>query len=137
MSADANGIEWFDDPEQASPHYSQAVRHEDLIFTSGQFGVEIGGAPVPFPEQARIALRRAVEAVELAGGSRDTIISVRAYLRSMEDYAAWNEAYAEVLLGGPAKPVRTTVQIAAFLPPMLVELDVVAAAQRPSAAGAA
>jgi 2-iminobutanoate/2-iminopropanoate deaminase len=104
-----------------------AVRCGDLIFTSGQFGVELGGDPVPFAEEARRTLERGIAAVELAGGSRESIVSVRAYLKTMDDWPVWSEVFAETF-ADDARPVRTTVQIGAFLPPMQIEVELVAAA---------
>jgi 2-iminobutanoate/2-iminopropanoate deaminase len=119
-------LQRFTDP--AGPGgFPTAARCGDLIFTSGQFGVELGGDPVPFAEEARVTLERGVAAVELAGGSRESIVSVRAYLQTMDDWPVWNEVFAQAF-PEDARPVRTTVQIGAFLPPMRIEVEFVAAA---------
>jgi 2-iminobutanoate/2-iminopropanoate deaminase len=120
------GLDHFSPPAAASASYSTAVRSNELIVTAGQFGVDPGGAPVPFGKQARLALRRMIEAVELAGGDRDSIMSVRAYLERLEDYDEWNAAYRDVMGSGDRMPARTTVQVGGLVPPLLVEVEALA-----------
>ena len=114
------------DAESGNPRsYSQAVRAGDLIFTCGQLGVDPGGKPLPFAEEVEICLRRLVSAVESAGGSIETILKVNGYLADLNDFPVYDEIYRRII-GVSPKPARTTVQIAAFPPPIRVEIDAVA-----------
>lgn len=106
--------------------YSAAARAGDLIFTAGQIGAEVGGPLVETGEQVRTALRRVIAAVEAAGGSVDTILKVNTYLADLDDFPLYDQIYREVLAVDP-KPVRTSVQIAAFPEPLRIEIDAVAA----------
>ena len=125
MSADRLEIKHFD-AEWGNPRsYSQAVRAGDLIFTCGQLGVDPSGKALPFAEEAEICLRRLVGAVESAGGSVDTILKVNGYLADLKDFPIYDETYRRII-GVSPKPARTTVQIAAFPPPIRVEIDCVA-----------
>lgn len=110
--------------------YSQATATEALIFTCGQLGVDAGGAGVSFEEQAETALRRLVAVIEAAGGSIETIVKVNGYLADLADFPAYDRIYREILAVDPM-PARTTVQIAAFPPPILVEVDAVAVRRAP------
>ena len=109
--------------------YSAAVRAGDLIFTAGQIGVAPGSEPVGFRSQATKALRQVIEAVEAAGGGLETIVKVNGYLADLDDFPAYDELYRSII-GIHPKPARTTVQIARFPPPILVEVDAVAVARR-------
>ena len=63
--------------------------------------------------------------VEAAGSSMGRIVKTTVYLKSMDDFKAMNEVYAEYL--GEALPARATVEVAALPPGALVEIDAVAA----------
>jgi 2-iminobutanoate/2-iminopropanoate deaminase len=55
----------------------------------------------------------------------DTILKVNGFLADLADFPAYDRIYREVI-GVDPKPARTTVQIAAFFPPNLVEVDALA-----------
>lgn len=105
--------------------YSQAVCTGELIFTCGQLGVAPDEPDVPFEIQARTVLERLVAVVCEAGGSVESIIKVNGYLADLADFPVYDRLYREIIAGDP-KPARTTVQIGAFAPPILVEVDAVA-----------
>jgi 2-iminobutanoate/2-iminopropanoate deaminase len=105
--------------------YSQAVCTDELIFTCGQLGVAPGESDVPFEIQARTVLERLVAVVCEAGGSVESIIKVNGFLADLADFPVYDRLYREIIAGDP-KPARTTLQIAAFAPPILVEVDAIA-----------
>ena len=105
--------------------YSAAVRHGDLIFTSGNLGAEPGGDPVAFETQCEVALDRMIRSVEAAGGALDTILRIGAYIADINDFGQWDTVYRRVISRSPM-PVRTTVQIGGFALPNLVEVDCIA-----------
>jgi enamine deaminase RidA (YjgF/YER057c/UK114 family) len=115
-------IEHYEQPWGNPAYYSQSVRGGGLIVTCGQLGADPGGPDVPFAVQARTALERMVAAVEAAGGSMATIIKVNAYLQTLDDFPAFDAVYRDVLRLD-AMPARTTVEVARFFAPMLVEVD--------------
>jgi len=109
--------------------YSAAVSDGNLIFVCGQLGVADGDPAMPFEEQAETALTRLVACVRQAGGDIDTILKVNGYLADMADFPAYDRIYREVIAVDP-KPARTTVQVGGFAPPILVEVDAIAAKTR-------
>lgn len=117
--------EYLDTDWSNPASYSQAVRHGDMIFTSGNLGADPGGAPVDFAAQATVALERMIASVELLGGSLDTILRIGAYIADINDFAEWDEVYRRVIARSPM-PARTTVQIGGFAAPNTVEVDCVA-----------
>lgn len=105
--------------------YSQATCSTDLIFTCGQLGVDAGDTGVPFEVQARTALERMVATVCAAGGGVETILKINGFLADLADFPVYDRLYREIV-GVDPRPARTTVQIAAFPPPILVEVDAIA-----------
>ncbi len=93
--------------------YSAGVRAGDLLFVSGQPGIDpaTGRAAGPgFAEQARQALRN-LGAVLQAGGSRaDLVVNTTVLLVDFADFAELNRAFAEVFPTDP--PARMTMQTA-------------------------
>jgi 2-iminobutanoate/2-iminopropanoate deaminase len=118
-------IERIEERTHMASSYSAAVRWDDLIVVSGRLGAEPGGAAVPFDEQAERALNAMLEAVEEAGGSAATLLKVSGYLADIADFEVYDRTYRR-LLDPEALPCRTTVQIGAFIPPVLVEVDALA-----------
>ncbi len=91
--------------------YSAGVRAGDLLYVSGQGGVDPGTGELAgdgFLEQARQAFRN-LEAVLLAGGSRlDLVVSTTVLITDFEVFGELNEVFAESFPVDP--PARMTVQ---------------------------
>ena len=105
--------------------FSDAVAWNGLIVTSGHFGVELGGAPVPFREQAERTLTALLDTLAKLGGGPESILKVNAYLATMGDFPVWDEVYRALLPLAPM-PARTSVAVGDFVAPMLIELDCIA-----------
>jgi 2-iminobutanoate/2-iminopropanoate deaminase len=113
--------------EYAAPvgAYSPAVRAGNLIFVSGQVPKdprtgELRGTEVR--EQTRTVLENVERALRAAGAELDDVVSVTAYLASIDDWSAFNEVYRDIFTA--PYPARTTV--GAELHGFLVEISVVA-----------
>lgn len=106
--------------------YAQASCFQGLIYVCGQLGAVPGGEEVPFEPQAELALTRLLDVVEKAGGGPQTILKVNCYLASFDDLAVYDAIYRKMFSFSP-KPARTTVQIARFVEPILIEVDAIAA----------
>lgn len=91
--------------------YSQAVRAGDLLFVSGQAGIDpANGQPAgeTFAEQANQALRN-LEAVVCAGGSRlELVVSTTVLLADFAAFAELNQVFAQFFPTDP--PARATMQ---------------------------
>lgn len=108
-------------------HYSQGVRHGDLIHVSGQLPIAPDGthhAEADFEQQARLALRNMIAVVEAAGGTAATLLKVTVYLVGVANWPRFNAVYAEVL--GSARPARSVVPVPELHYGYLVEIDAVA-----------
>ena len=107
--------------------YSQAVAENGWVYTSGQIALDPTSGQVVGTEiraQTRQALLN-LENVLLAAGSRlSKLVKTTVYLKNMDDFAAMNEVYAEVM-GGFA-PARSTVEVSRLPKDVLVEIDCIA-----------
>lgn len=107
--------------------FSAAVIAGDLVFTSGQIGVDpktgqlAEGGTAGQLEQAFKNLSAALEA---AGSSTEHILKATVFLADMADYNAMNDLYRKQFKGDP--PARTTVQVAALPRGARVEIEAVA-----------
>jgi len=114
---------------QAPPpagHYSQAIRHGDLVWVAGQTPRTPDGTRLndrPFAEQARQTLRN-IDAVARAGGSSLAhALQVTVFLADVEDRFVFDEVWTE-LVRDPF-PARAIVQ--SDLPGFAVEVTAVCA----------
>ncbi len=118
-------------PKAIGP-YSPAVRSGDLVFTSGQLGLDpITGELVPggVSAETRQALLHCTRLLEEAGAGLADVLKTTVFLRRMEDFAEMNAAYAEFFAARP--PARTTVQAGALPKGAAVEIECIARVPQP------
>ena len=91
--------------------YSPGIRWDQLVFTSGQIGLDprsgklvTGGVEV----EARQALLNLSEILDAAGSSLLQVLKVTVYVNDMADYQVINQVYAEFFSEQP--PARAIVQ---------------------------
>ncbi|MCB0724220.1 MAG: Rid family detoxifying hydrolase [Ignavibacteriae bacterium] len=106
--------------------YSQAVSYGDLIFTSGQIGLDMDGNIVSndVEIQTRIALENLLHILEDNNSSMDFVIKTTVYLKDMNDFTKMNEVYNAFF--GESKPARSTVEVSRLPKDVKVEIDAVA-----------
>ncbi|EJT75491.1 hypothetical protein GGTG_05424 [Gaeumannomyces tritici R3-111a-1] len=117
------------------PQFSQAVRHGGTVYCSGGIGVDpatgrlVGGT---VKDRTRQVLRNLSAVLEAAGGSLRSVVKVNAFITTMDDFAAMNEAYDEFFTHEP-KPCRTCVAVHQL--PFLtdVEIECIAIVDKPEA----
>jgi 2-iminobutanoate/2-iminopropanoate deaminase len=112
-------------PTPAGP-YSQAVRSGSVVAVAGQVGIDPATGAVAGDDvaaQTRQALANVAAVLAAAGLGLDEVVRVDVFLASMDDFAAMNEAYADVF--APPYPARTTLGVS--LPAgLLVEITALA-----------
>lgn len=110
--------------------YSQAVRSGDMLFASGQIGLDPAtGQLVPggITEQTERVFENIKAVLSEAGISMVHVVKTTVYLKNMADFAAMNEVYAKYLaLDGVAPPARSTIAVAGLPKDALVEIEVIA-----------
>lgn len=116
-----------DDAPAAIGPYSQAVVTGDLVFTSGQIGLDpstarlVDGGLGPQVEQV---MKNLAAVLAAAGTSLERAVKVTIYVTDLGGFGELNEIYGRVL--GAARPARATVEVSRLPMDALVEMDCVA-----------
>jgi 2-iminobutanoate/2-iminopropanoate deaminase len=109
--------------------YSQALRHGDVLYCSGQIpldprsGEPVGGS---IGDETRQCLRNLAAVCEAAGTDLSRALRLTIYATELAEFAAINEAYAEFFTADP--PARAAVGVAALPKDVRVEIDAIVAA---------
>ncbi len=106
--------------------YSQAIRSGDMVFCSGQIGLEpVSGELVEGVEaQAERSLRNLQSVLDAAGLGFDDVVKTTIFLTDIADFAAVNAVYARFMPDPP--PARSTIQVSALPKGGLVEIEAIA-----------
>ncbi len=104
--------------------YSQAMVSGNLVFASGQLGLNDegvleGGVAV----QTENAVKHLGEVLFAAGSSLDKVVKTTCFLSSIADFAAFNEVYGKYFTN---KPARSLIEAAALPKGSLVEIEAIA-----------
>ena len=106
--------------------YSQAVKVNGMVYTSGQIALtpegEMLGDDVVLQTKQVFSNLKAVLAE--AGTSLDNVVKVMAFVADINDFATVNEIYAEAF--GNHKPARSLVAAKTLPKNALVEIEVIA-----------
>ena len=107
--------------------YSQAIQTGEMLFTSGQLGLDpqTGSLPEGIQAQTSQALANVNAILKEAGFTRENVVKTTVFLKDMTDFGAVNEIYADFF--GDHKPARSCVEVARLPKNGLVEIEVVAA----------
>lgn len=106
--------------------YSPAIVTGNLVFTSGQIGIDpkTGQMAEGFEAQLEQVFRNLTTVLEASGSSVDHIVKATVFLADMNDYAKMNELYRAKFKGDP--PARSTVQVARLPRDARIEIETVA-----------
>jgi 2-iminobutanoate/2-iminopropanoate deaminase len=112
---------------QAIGPYSQAIKANGYIFTSGQIAIDPTTQQVVTGDvaaQTDRVLRNLSEILEAAGSGLGKVVRSTVFLKNMSDFTAMNEVYGKYFSSVP--PARSTVEVARLPKDVLVEIDVIA-----------
>ena len=108
--------------------YSQAVRIGDLVYVSGQLGIDPatetlvpGGAVAEY----RQALMNVARILEAAGTSIRRVVKTTIYMTDVDELVELNRIYAEFFPTN--KPAKTGVEVSRLALGGLIEIEVIAA----------
>ncbi len=113
-------------PEPIGP-YSQAVKLNNLLFSSGQIAIDsetgqfING---DIKTQTKKVLENIKAVLTAAGSDFLKVLKVTVFLKDMKSFTAMNEIYAEYFT--ESRPARSTVEVARLPKDALVEMDIIA-----------
>ena len=104
--------------------YSQAILSGDLVFVSGQLGMDKEGRfGKDVAEQTALALKNLEEILLASGSDLSQVVKTTCFLAHIEDFARFNEVYARFIT---EKPARSLIQAAALPKGSLVEIEAIA-----------
>ncbi len=106
--------------------YSQAKVTGNLIFTSGQIGIDPAAGKITAEDvvgQSEQVCKNIGEILKAAGADFDHVVKTDCFLADINDFAAFNEVYAKYFTG---KPARSCVEVANLPAGALVEVEVIA-----------
>jgi 2-iminobutanoate/2-iminopropanoate deaminase len=115
-------------PKAIGP-YSQAIRAQGLIFTSGQVAIDPATQQViagDVSAQTDRVLKNLDAILQASGSALEKVLRCTVFLKNMGDFAAMNEVYGRYFKQAP--PARSTVEVARLPKDVLVEIDVIALA---------
>ena len=106
--------------------YAQGWKLGDMVYTSGQLGVdmETGKLAEGVEAQARTSMRNVGEILKAAGASYGDVVKTTIFVKDLADFKTVNTVYAEFFDG--VYPARSCVQVAALPMGGLVEIEAVA-----------
>jgi 2-iminobutanoate/2-iminopropanoate deaminase len=113
-------------PKAIGP-YSQATRHNGLVYSSGQIPLDpatgqlIEGGIV---EQTARVLENLKGVLEAAGAGLDSVLKTTVFLKDMAEFGSMNEVYAKYF--GTNPPARATVEVARLPRDARVEIEAIA-----------
>lgn len=121
-------ISTTDAPAAIGP-YSQAVRVGDMLFASGQVGLDPATGQIVeggIVEQTKRVFENIKAVLAAAGADLTQVAKTTVFLKNMSDFAAMNEIYATYLApSGVVPPARSTVAVAGLPKDALVEVEVI------------
>lgn len=107
--------------------YSQAVAAGNLVFVSGQLGInpQTGILEDGIQAQTRGVFHNLQAILQEAGLTFDDVIKTTVFLADINDFALVNKIYSEYIKGD-VLPARSCVQVAVLPKKALIEIDVIA-----------
>lgn len=116
-----------DNAPSAIGPYSPGVKLGDMLYLSGQLGLDpaTGTLPEGVEAQAEQSLRNIENLLAEAGATMANVVKTTVFLADIADFARVNEVYAKHFEA--PFPARSAVQVAAIPAGGLVEIEVIAA----------
>lgn len=106
--------------------YSQAVKNGGLLFCSGQIALDPASGTLTgndVKSQTEQVMKNISAVLAAAGTTFADAVKTTCFLTDINDFAAFNEVYAQYFSG---KPARSCVAVSALPKGALVEVEVIA-----------
>jgi 2-iminobutanoate/2-iminopropanoate deaminase len=113
-------------PKAIGP-YSPAVKAGELVFISGQLGIDPAAGNIVeggIEAETRQALTNLKNLVEASGATMDQVTKVTVFLRDIAEFAKMNTVYADFFTVNP--PARSAFQVGALPRAAAVEIEAIA-----------
>jgi 2-iminobutanoate/2-iminopropanoate deaminase len=117
-------------PSAVGP-YSQAITTDDLVFCSGQVGLDPATGELVaggLEAQTERVIRNLQAVLDAAGCGLGDVVKTTCFLADINDFAAFNAVYARFMPDPP--PARSTFAVAALPKAASVEIEAIAVLKR-------
>jgi 2-iminobutanoate/2-iminopropanoate deaminase len=111
---------------QAIGPYSQAIRHGNFLFVSGQIAIDPQTADIiegDIEAQTEQVLKNVAAIIEAAGMSLQDVVKCTCFLKDMNDFVRFNGVYENYF--GEILPARETVEVSRLPKDVLVEVSAI------------
>lgn len=111
---------------KSNGHYSQCIRHNDILYLSGQLPIDPVSKAIPatIEEQTDRVLKNVELILKEAGSSKNQILQMRVYISNIDLWDKVNECYSAFF--DNHKPVRCIVPTRELHFGCLVEIEATA-----------
>lgn len=109
--------------------YSQAIKINGIVFTSGQIALDPATGQIVGTDiraQAHQVMKNLMEVLNAAGTRQENTIKTTCFLSDMNDFAAFNEVYARYFTEAPA---RSCVAVKTLPKNVLCEVEAIASVE--------
>lgn len=116
-----------DNAPSAIGPYSQAIIHNNLIYSSGQIPINPATGNVEasvIEEQAKQVLENLKQVLEAAGSSMSKVIKTTVFIKNMSDFPKVNEVYSKYFEA--PYPARSCVEVSKLPKDVLIEIEAIA-----------
>ena len=106
--------------------YSQAILSGCSLYCSGQIPIDPATGDIvgdTIEEQTEQVMKNISAILKAAGMDFNNVVKATCFLKSMDDFAAFNAIFAEHFV---SKPARSCVEVSRLPKDVLVEVDVIA-----------
>ncbi|WP_120909112.1 RidA family protein [Helicobacter pylori] len=113
-------------PKAIGP-YSQAIATNDLVFVSGQLGIDASTGEfkgTDIHSQTTQSMENIKAILKEAGLGMDSVVKTTILLKSLDDFSVVNEIYGSYFT--EPYPARATFQVAKLPKDALVEIEAIA-----------
>ena len=109
--------------------YSQAIKTENMVYCSGQLGLDPASGNMVaggIEAQARQVLRNLQAVLTEAGSDLRHVVKCTVFMQDLADFAVMNQVYSEFFPPDAEPPARSTFQVAKLPKDALVEIEAIA-----------
>jgi 2-iminobutanoate/2-iminopropanoate deaminase len=112
--------------------FSQAIKNNTLVFTSGQLPIDPATGEV-VSENVKVQTHQVIKNLRAilaeAGSSMDTVLKATVFITNMDDFERVNEIYSEYF--SDPFPARSCVEVTRLAKGAKVEIEVIALVTHP------
>ncbi|MBW1976098.1 MAG: RidA family protein [Deltaproteobacteria bacterium] len=125
MKGERAYIETNNAPKAIGP-YSQAVKVGNIVFVSGQIGINPADGTIPetIEAQTEQVMKNLCAVLKASGASIDDVVKTTVYLTDINDFASMNRVYERFVK--EHRPARACIEVSGLPRGARVEIDAIA-----------